>query len=115
MKFSLIFGKDFLVDVENWKINQVFISAIWSKDLEDQEGRKDLRDNFTKRLKQWIKIFFKGISIKKFDMKSKIQNIEQLSEAKIVTTRVREDTGAIQYNATQIFEYIEAIHKLKQN
>lgn len=48
-------------------------------------------------------------------MKSKIQNIEQLSEAKIVTTRVREDTGAIQYNATQIFEYIEAIHKLKQN
>eukprot|EP00347_Sterkiella_histriomuscorum_P004093 403361778 len=106
---------DFLVGGDNWKINQVFISCIWSKDLEDQDQRRELRDNLTKRLKQWIKIFFKGISIKKFDMKSKVQNMEQLSDAKIVTTRVREDTGLIQYNASQIFEYIEGIHKLKAN
>ncbi|CDW86518.1 archaemetzincin-2 isoform 1 [Stylonychia lemnae] len=48
-------------------------------------------------------------------MKSKIQFLEQLKDAKIVQTRVREDTGIIQYNAGQLIDYIEQLHKLKKN
>lgn len=72
-------------------------------------------------MEQVFKIFFRGIQVvriknnsrsEKFNIES---NLAELSRQKIVTTRIRLDTKVKQYNAGNIFEYLQTNLAMRSN